>query len=222
MTGVERAHSVSLDPHKVLLVPYNMSLFFLRDPSWLSYFSGDPTSLISQDETSLGGYTPGINSKSFISLKLLLMLQHWGWDRLAIEIDRRHDLAQRAAAWINEEPALRLINPEVSHNAVAFMYVPDSSGPSVDPARVGWLNDLNQAIHERLNTTTPFFVHAFSARDDDAQVHGKKGTVFPLRMMFGNPLTTWQEIRECLETVVKVGFELASTTPASASAGGAA
>lgn len=218
MAGIERAHSVSLDPHKVLLVPYNLSLFFLREPSWLSYFSGDPTSLISQDETSLGGYTPGINSKSFISLKLLLMLRHWGWDRLAVEIDRRHDLARRAADWINSEPSLRLINPEVSHNAVGFMYVPETADEGADPNRVDGLNSLNRAIHERLNTSTPFFVHAFSTRDDEAQVHDEKGSVFALRMMFGNPLTTWSVVRECLETVVKVGFELAASFPSPAPA----
>ncbi|MER6971157.1 pyridoxal-dependent decarboxylase [Nocardioides sp. NPDC000445] len=216
MAGVERANSVSMDPHKVLMVPYNMSLFFLRDPSWLTYFTGDPTSLINQDEESLGGFTPGINSKSFISLKLLLMLQHWGWDRLAAEIDRRHDLARRAADWIEDQPALQLINPDVSHNAVAFMYVPDDanwSGRADGADAVGEterLNRLNRVIHERLNTRTPFFVHAFPARDDAARVDAAKGSVFALRMMFGNPLTTWAVVRECLETVVKVGFEVSS------------
>ena len=204
MAGIDRASSTSLDPHKVLLVPYNISLFFLRDPQWLTYFSGDPTSLISQDEMSLGSYTPAVNSKSFISLKLLFMLQHWGWDRLAAEIDRRHELATLAAAWIEEQPALRLINPDVTHNAVAFMYIPEGIK---DAER---LNRLNRAIHERLNMGTSFFVHAFPARDDEARVRADKGSVFTLRMMFGNPLTTWAIVRECLENAVKTGYELAT------------
>jgi L-2,4-diaminobutyrate decarboxylase len=204
MAGIDRASSTSLDPHKVLLVPYNISLFFLRDPQWLTYFSGDPTSLISQDEMSLGSYTPGVNSKSFISLKLLFMLQHWGWDRLAAEIDRRHELARLAAAWIEEQPALQLINPDVSHNAVAFMYTPEDIN---DAER---LNRLNRAIHERLNMGTSFFVHAFPARDDEARVRADRGSIFTLRMMFGNPLTTWAIVRECLENAVKIGYELAT------------
>jgi L-2,4-diaminobutyrate decarboxylase len=209
MAGIDRAHSISLDPHKVLLVPYNISLFFLRDPSWLTYFSGDPTSLISQDEMSLGSYTPAVNSKSFISLKLLFMLQHWGWDRLAAEIDRRHELAVLAAGWIEEQPALRLVNPDVSHNAVAFVYVPEGADPEgvVDAER---LNRLNREIHERLNMETSYFVHAFPARDDEARVRADRGSVFALRMMFGNPLTTWEIVRDCLENVVKIGCELAA------------
>jgi L-2,4-diaminobutyrate decarboxylase len=160
--------------------------------------------LISQDEMSLGSYTPAVNSKSFISLKLLFMLQHWGWDRLAAEIDRRHELARLAACWIEEQPALRLINPDVTHNAVAFMYIPEGIK---DAER---LNRLNRAIHERLNMGTSFFVHAFPARDDEARVRADKGSVFTLRMMFGNPLTTWAIVRECLENAVKIGYELAT------------
>ncbi|MGC4876236.1 pyridoxal phosphate-dependent decarboxylase family protein [Micromonospora sp. DT43] len=204
MAGVERAHSLSIDPHKVLLVPYNISLFFLREPQWLTYFSGDPATVINQDEMSLGGYTPAINSKSFISLKLLFMLQHWGWQRLAEEIDRRHALARTAAEWIDAHPNLRLVNPDVTHNAVAFMYLPNPE----DPGDVAALNQLNRALHTRLNTETTFFVHAFPARDDEARIRADKGVIHPLRMMFGNPLSDWPVVRECLETTVRIGAAL--------------
>ncbi len=207
MAGVEEANSVSLDPHKVLLVPYNVSLFFMREPQWLGYFAGELATVINQDENSLGGFTPAINSKSFISLKLLLMLQHWGWQRISDEIDRRHELAKMAGEWITSESRLRLINPEVAHNAVAFMYV--DGDRHMEPEA---LNRLNQEIHQRVNFTTRYFVHAFPARDDEARVRADKGNVYALRMMFGNPLTTWESVRECLETVVKIGFQSAART----------
>lgn len=203
MAGVDEANSVSLDPHKVLLVPYNVSLFFLREPQWLGYFAGELATVINQDDNSLGGFTPAINSKSFISLKLLLMLQHWGWQRIADEVDRRHELAKMAAEWIESESRLRLINPDVAHNAVAFMYV-DENRPMEPEA----LNRLNQEIHQWVNFTTKYFVHAFPARDDEARVRANKGSVYALRMMFGNPLTTCDSVREYLETVVKIGFQL--------------
>jgi L-2,4-diaminobutyrate decarboxylase len=204
MRAVERTHSISLDPHKVLLVPYNLSLFFLRDSSWLAYFSGEPAQVINQDEDSLGGYTPAVNSKSFISLKLLFMLRHWGWRRLAAEVDRRHELARQAASWIEEHPNLRLINPDVEHNAVAFMYLPDG-----EPHGPEELNALNRSIHQQLNMETRFFLHTFPARDDQQRVRADRGTVHPLRMMFGNPLSDWPVVRDCLETVAKLGYELA-------------
>jgi L-2,4-diaminobutyrate decarboxylase len=204
MRGVERAASISMDPHKVLMVPYNMSLFFLRDPDWLRYFSADPVTVINQDDTSLGGYTPGVNSKSFLSLKLLFMLQHWGWDRLAAEMDRRHELAVLAADWIAGHPRLRLVNPDVTHNAVAFMYIPEGG-----PRDAAALNALNKALHQRLNMRTRYFVHGFPARDDEARIRSDKGTVYALRMMFGNPMSQSPEVVGCLEEIVKIGFELA-------------
>jgi L-2,4-diaminobutyrate decarboxylase len=209
MAGAERANSLSMDPHKVLLVPYNVSLFFLREPAWLNYFSGDPATVISQDETSLGGFTPTVNSKGFISLKLLFMLQHWGWQRVADEIDRRHELARRTEKWIDGLPNLRVLNPNVTHNAVAFMYVP-AVVHQADPQRLDDLNDLNREIHRRLNMETRYFVHAFPARDDEARIRPDKGSVHGLRMMFGNPLAGWPVVRSCLEEITRIGHEATS------------
>lgn len=202
MRGVERADSVSIDPHKVLLVPYNVSAFFLRDPGWLGYFATNPTTLINQEEDSLGGTVPGINSKGFISLKLIMMLRHVGWRRIAEEIDRRHEMALFAAQLIDEHPRLRLLNPEVEHNAVGFAYVP-SPQPRLDA-----INDLNREIHHQLNRTTPYFVHAFPSRDGHGVVAAESGSVLALRMMFGNPLGGPREIAGAIEAVAALGDRL--------------
>lgn len=205
MRGLERAHSVSLDPHKVLLVPYNLSMFYLRDPAWLRYVSSDPAQEISQDERSLGGFTPVINSKGFHSLKLVFMLKHWGWERLAAEIDRRYALALQTAEWVERHPRLRLINPAVAHNAVALMFLPESmSGDAKE------LNRLNQRIHEELNMSTPYFLHGCPSRDDEARVRDDKGEIYILRLMFGNPLTTWSHVEPALEAVVRLGTAIAA------------
>jgi L-2,4-diaminobutyrate decarboxylase len=202
MRGVERADSVSIDPHKVLLVPYNVSAFFLQDPAWLGYFATNPTTLINQEEDSLGGTVPGINSKGFISLKLIMMLRHVGWQRIAEEIDRRHEMALFAAQLIDEHPRLRLLNPEVEHNAVGFAYVP------FPQPRLDAINDLNREIHRQLNQTTPYFVHAFPSRDGHGVVAAECGSVLALRMMFGNPLGGPKEIAGAIEAVAALGDRL--------------
>ncbi|MGH3772920.1 MAG: pyridoxal phosphate-dependent decarboxylase family protein [Pseudonocardiaceae bacterium] len=202
MRGIERSDSVSIDPHKVLLVPYNVSAFFLRDPGGLGYFTTNPTTLINQEDDSLGGTAPGVNSKGFISLKLIMMLRHWGWNRLAEEIDRRHEIALHAARLIEAHPRLRLLNPEVEHNAVGFAYVPTAT---TDLAVV---NTVNREIHRRLNKTTPYFIHAFPSRDGHGVVSPDNGTVYALRMMYGNPLGGPAEITGAIETIVALGDEL--------------
>ncbi|MGL5866191.1 MAG: pyridoxal phosphate-dependent decarboxylase family protein [Dermatophilaceae bacterium] len=203
MSGVQRAHSIALDPHKVLLVPYNISVFFLRDPAWMGYFATNPTTLINQDDTSLGATAPGINSKAFISLKLIMMLRHWGWRRIAREIERRHELALFAARLIQEHPRLRLLNPQVEHNAVGFAYL-----PAGDPDLAA-VNTLNRAIHERLHRETPYFIHAFPSRDGLGVISPGFGSVYALRMMFGNPLSGPDEVTGALAGIVALGDELA-------------
>ncbi len=206
MAGIERVDSVAMDPHKVLMLPYNLSLFLLRDAANLAYVSGGAATVINQDDRTLGAYTPVVNSKGFISLKLWFMLKHWGWANLAREIDRRHALALRTAAAVRADERLLLVNELVQHNAVAFMYCPP---PLRAPARLGEANALNRKIHERLNMETKWFVHSFPSQDDERVLSPERGTIHPLRMMFGNPLTTWAMVEECLHTVVAIGREQA-------------
>lgn len=206
MAGVERCHSVALDPHKFLLVPYNLSLFYLRDPECMADMSSDPEDVINQDERSLGAFTPAINSKGFISLKLLFMLKHWGWDRLAREIDRRHDLALRTARWVDDHPLLTLVNPDIGHNAVALVFAP---GEACQPHA---LNALNEQIHTQLNMTTRYFIHGCPARDDAARVRPDRGPIYILRLMFGNPQTTWPVVEQALEAIVAIGTEALTRT----------
>jgi len=208
MAGIDRVDSVSMDPHKVLMLPYNLSLFLLRDAADLSYVTGGAATVINQDDRTLGAYTPVVNSKGFISLKLWFMLKHWGWTNLANEIDRRHELALRTAAAVRADERLLLVNELVQHNAVAFLYCPPELRAA---ARIGEVNALNRAIHERLNMETAWFVHSFPSQDDDRVLSPERGMIHPLRMMFGNPLTTWPLVEECLRAVVAIGAELTAS-----------
>lgn len=204
MQGIEAANSISLDPHKTLMVPYNLSAFLFRDAMDLTRVTGGPAEVIRQGDLSMGTYTPAVGSKSFISLKLWFLLKHWGWRNLADEIDRRHALALEAAAWIREHPDLRLVNPRVEHNAVAFLFVPRGwHEPTVQS-----VNRLNRALHVRLNEGSRYFVHSFPSVDDEAIIGTRDAVVWPLRMMFGNPLTTPEIVRKCLDHVVEIGSRL--------------
>lgn len=209
MDGVEAADSISMDPHKVLMIPYNLSLFLLREAENLPYVTGGAATVINQDDRTLGTYTPVINSKSFISLKLWFMLKHWGWNNLAREIDRRYELALRTAEYVRRNPNLLLVNPHVQHNAVALLFCPQTLRSS----SLDRINALNRQIHQRLNMETQWFVHSFPAQDDE-RVLSEREMIHPLRLMFGNPLTTWPVVEQCLEKIVALGHDLlAGTVP---------
>jgi len=199
--GIEEMNSISLDPHKVLMLPYNLSLFLLRDIEDVKLVS-IATTVIRLGEGSFGTITPGIGSKNFMSLKLWFLLKHWGLETLANEIDRRHDLAMYAAEKIKKSADMTLLNTEVEHNAVGFVYCPKERLPGMTVAD---LNVLNEQIHGYLNRESPYFVHLMGSRDDDYILSNKGEMAVHLRMMFGNPHTTEADIDGCLEEISIAG-----------------
>lgn len=199
--GIEEMNSISLDPHKVLMLPYNLSLFLLRDIDDVKLVSIG-TTVIRLGEGSFGTITPGIGSKNFMSLKLWFLLKHWGLKNLAEEIDRRHDLAVYAADKIKESVDMTLLNTEVEHNAVGFVYCPKEL---LTEMTVEDLNALNEKLHGYLNRESPYFVHLMGSKDDQHILSDRGEMVMHLRMMFGNPHTTEGDIDGCLKEISIAG-----------------
>ena len=203
MNGIEDVDSISLDPHKVLMIPYNLSAFFVRDFEHM-YLLPKGAGVISNDDDALGKFTPGIGSKEFMSLKLYFLLKHWGLQRLDDEIVRRHDLALQSADLIKANPHLVLLNPNVTHNAVVLMV-----RPAIRNAGVADFNKLNRAVYQRLTEEGEFFVHTFPTKDDcRILTDNPDDQLWPMRMMFGNPETEIKNVRRCLERIVEIGQEV--------------
>lgn len=205
MKGIERVNSVSLDPHKTLMLPYALSLFFLRDIENMDYIDAS-TSLIRLGSLSLGTYTPNVGSKDFSSLRLWFLLKHWGWERIAAEIDRRHTLALEAATYINNSPDLVMLHSQVEHNAVGFVFKPAQL--KLDEKGIELLVKLNKQIHHALNGEADFYIHMMMCRDDEGRLSTVRPDVAILRMMFGNPSTTPDIVFSCLQRISKIGNEL--------------
>lgn len=97
-----------------------------------------------------------------------------------------------------------MANPDVRHNAVALLFYP----PALGSAPLDTANLINRQIHERLNMETQWFVHSFPSQDDERVVSPERKMIYPLRLMFGNPLTTWPVVEQCLEKIAALGHEL--------------
>lgn len=204
--GVENVNSLSLDPHKVLMVPYNLSLFMLRDIEDMRLIDIG-TSLVRLGSLSHGTFTPGIGTKDFASLRLWFLLKHIGWERLAKEIDHRHELALGTAELIKYIPELMLINQDIEHNAVAFAFCPLNYFQS-DVFSLVEINTINKEIHNRLNGQTGYYLHMMSTQDDNCVLSKDRMDVTILRAMYGNPLTSIEIIENCLREVVRLGREI--------------
>lgn len=216
LQGIEKVDSISLDPHKVLMLPYITSLYMFKDPLDLKLFKPRPVdgSPVVANDLSHGRFTPAIGSKDFSSLRLWFFLKHVGWKRLAEEIERRHTLAKDTIALLENYPDLILCNEvteKQGHNAVAITFCPAKYRE--EKTTLAKINNVNKRIHSRLNTETQYFLHMFPSLKDDfgrmkPYVHDSgKHRVTVLRFMFGNPLTTLAIVRDCMDEIQRLGKE---------------
>ncbi len=176
--GLERAHSIVLNPHKWLFVPMDLSAFYTRRPDILRRaFSLVPEYLRTQEDPraiNLMDYAIPLGRR-FRSLKLWFVLRYFGREGL-VELIRSHvRFAQELAAWVDADPRFERVVP-VPFSTVCF--------------RFKGTNEQNQALLEAINATGKFFLS-----------HTVLGGRYVLRIAIGNLATTLEDVREAWETI---------------------
>lgn len=205
--GIELFDSVTVDPHKVMAIPYSLSALLVREPESLRAISSY-SDLIMQEDYAFGQVTPFIGTKGWLSLKLWMMMRSHGRAGLARLADRRIAQVRRFCQLLDEHPRMmRLHDPELA--AVAFLYLPETSQPArggLSAAEVEAINDLNQRIHSRMLSEGVWHLHQFSLPDDLGRLR-PGATLFPLRFMANNPRTTDQHLIDVIAYVDRLGRE---------------
>ncbi len=183
--GIERADSVTIDPHKWLFAPYDCGAVIYRDPalakkahtqegSYLDYFNDERVT----------GFNPSDYqiqlTRRVRGLPLWFSLAMHGTDRYTAAIERGIELAKIAGRLITETPYTELVR-EPSLSCVLYR-------------RIGWSPEQYSAWTYRNHKAGFALV---------APTHCKVGkndeTVS--RFCFINPDTTEQDIKDILETM---------------------
>lgn len=160
LDGIELFDSVTVDPHKVMAIPYSLSALLVRRTEALRTVSTF-SDLIMQEDFAFGQVTPFLGTKGWGSLKLWAMMRSHGRSGLARIAEERVRLARRFADLIDDHPRLiRLHDPDMA--AVAFCYLPIG----VDPDDVETINAFNRALHAALLQDRRWFLHTFTLPDD--------------------------------------------------------
>jgi aromatic-L-amino-acid decarboxylase len=115
LRGIERADSVTLDPHKWLYQPYEAGCVLVREGTRL----GDAFNIMPDylQDTLVGGRDVnfadrGIQlTRSARALKLWLSLKYFGVGAFRAAIDRSLDVAAHAQAVVEEMSELELLSP---------------------------------------------------------------------------------------------------------------
>jgi aromatic-L-amino-acid decarboxylase len=158
--GLERAHSLALDPHKWFAVPIDCSCAIVRDGNLLrETFSLVPPYLRMEEGKGFGGL-PGFAEYGFkqtqrnLALKLAWVMQYAGRTGLAQLVSQHNALAKQLAILIDDADDLEQLAP-VTLCIVCFRYVPERLRG--DDAR---LNVLNKRIMETVQERGNSFLHS--------------------------------------------------------------
>ena len=134
LSGMQRADSLTLDPHKWLYCPMGIGCVLVRDHRALKTAfatTGDYLKDLPKDEVNFYEYGPELSRPARV-LPVWMVIRSAGRDRLAHQISEDMRLAQFAADLLMEDERLEVIRPILS--VVGFRHRPRPGEPEQDRA----------------------------------------------------------------------------------------
>src|SRR5262245_44819416 len=127
LTGIERADSLSLDPHKWLFQPFEIGCVLARDARLLKKafhtMAGYLEDTKRAEEEEINYYDYGVQlTRGFRALKLWLSIKAFGAAAFREAINRGFDLAEFAEALLRQSDCWRITSP-ATFGIVTFRYV---------------------------------------------------------------------------------------------------
>jgi len=200
--GLERADSISLDPHKWLYVPIDSGCLLFRDEARArAAFSFDEADYIKVHEQNADeafafwNYGPEL-SRRFRALKIWLTLRYYGARRIAQAISEDNALAAYLGERVEQAEDFEILAcPQLS--ICCFRYLP----PSLQSNGAASIEATDESSETELNELNSKIMHAVQrggrAYLSSATIRGK----FALRACITNFRTTRADIDETLEII---------------------
>lgn len=191
--GLERADSVSLDPHKWLYVPVDAGCLLFRDAATARVpFSTEDADYIKthgySDEEAFAFWDYGVElSRRFRALKVWMTLQYYGKRRIAEAISQDISLAAYLGEVVSRADDFELLAP-VELSICCFRYVPERGLSDTK------LDGLNATLMELVQKGGRAYV-------SNATVNGR----FALRACITNFRTTKADIDETVVAIREAG-----------------
>jgi aromatic-L-amino-acid/L-tryptophan decarboxylase len=192
--GLERADSIAMDAHKWLFQPFEAGCLMVKDVRKLEEaFSVRPEYL---QDTDWGTDHPNFGdrglqlSRSFRALKVWMSIQTFGMAAFRRSVGRGIELASRAEEYIRASEVLQIANP-ASLGVVCFRVNPLGLDTADEK-----LEEVNVAVQARI-------IDEQIAMMSSTRLRG----LYSLRLCILNHTTTWQDVRETLETIERFASE---------------
>jgi aromatic-L-amino-acid/L-tryptophan decarboxylase len=179
MSGLERANSFVLDPHKWLFSPYDIACLWVSTPGVLEKtFAMYPEYLKDVSEGTVNFHNRSLElSRRSRAIKLWLTIRTYGFIKISAAIERGVELAEYAQSLIEQIPELSVVTP-AQLGIVTFTFK-----EQCDLAAIA--RELTESGFAALTTTS---------------LKGQE----VLRLCIINPATTELDVSETLKRLVQI------------------
>ncbi|REH47490.1 glutamate/tyrosine decarboxylase-like PLP-dependent enzyme [Tenacibaculum gallaicum] len=195
LRGIERADSLTVDPHKWFYQPYEIGCLLVKDASWLSgTFSEKPEYLrdIEGNESEINFYDYGIQlTRRFRALKFYMSIKTYGLNAFKEAVTYNIQLADDVEKMLRKSRDWEIISP-ATLAVINFRYNPIGLNLSEKE-----IDKLNQKISQKIMDSREAFL-----------VTTILNKQVVLRMCLINPKTTMGDINETLELCSQFGEEI--------------
>ena len=191
--GIERADSVVIDFHKMLLVPALNTLVMFRNGERSFETFAQKASYLFQKTQNNVWYNSAIRTiectKSALGIIAYTAMKYYGNNYYKEYIDSRYDLARTFARIVKSDKLFELAT-EPESNIVCFRYAPEGHNSLV-------LNQINSAIRDRIIKEGSFYI-----------VQTELGGKIWIRLTIINPVTSEDDLKDLLLRIKEIGSEL--------------
>jgi len=195
LKGIEKADSLTVDPHKWFYQPYEIGCLLVRDHRWLSgTFTEKPEYLrdIEGNHSEINFYDHGIElTRRFRALKFYMSIKTFGLKAFKNAVAYNISLAERVEDYLRSSTQWEVVSP-ASLAIVNFRYHPLGKDYSEQE-----LDDLNQQISDQITASRQALLVT-------TILNGQ----IVLRMCLINPRTTLEDILSTLDQCELIGLDI--------------
>lgn len=195
LKGIEKADSLTVDPHKWFYQPYEMGCLIVKNHKWLSEtFTEKPEYLrdVEGNESEINFYDHGIQlTRRFRALKFYMSVKTFGLNSFKAAVQYNLELAEKVEGILRKSAKWEVISP-ATLAVINFRYNPIGKNFSEKE-----LDALNQEISKQV-------IGSGEALLVTTVLQGQ----VVLRMCLINPRTTLQHVQETLDCCEKIAATL--------------
>ena len=195
LKGIQKADSLTVDPHKWFFQPYEMGCLLVRNHNWLSKtFTEKPEYLrdIEGNTSEINFYDHGVQlTRRFRALKLYMSIKTYGLASFKEAVSYSIDLAEEVENLIRKSSNWEIVSP-ATIAVINFRYNPVDKKYSEKQ-----LDALNQKISKQIIESKEALL-----------VTTILNKQVVLRMCLINPRTTIDDVKSTLKECTKIAYSL--------------